>query len=546
MRFFVLNISRLTFAVALITITGCGAGPLYVQTFGKAGPLQWQAIDLEPGRRTVEGKEVDVYDFTLVLRETRGIGLTFTNISSTIYGGGWVGWGRNSRQLNLPAYCELRLPFSVTGFKSPLWVVTLAGKDEHGQPLRIVITVALPPDPKRGAEEQAQFVETFQHHEGGSDRQPSTSVASISQLSSEERRRIRVESISFDPTDISKLLQFDSNRSLVPTSGVTTIFESRIPLTAQSGLNRIAGWLASGLLPTSTTTTVPLDSAYRQNLPQALRFTHIEDKKEPNSCSQQVLVESADDFVDFSSQTETATFDRHGFTLNEWSNDERMALSGVLRGIPETWLTSVRGLTFQRGAGDPKNPEVAGYYNPIAHTVTMYDGAFRPLKFGFVGADKTAGAIAHELGHGIDFAPLRKVAERMRRAVVSFEKAFPDYLKAGFDQQMIPPDRQKDWEERGLELMALEKEMREVRSISGSRWHYVTESRRWDIVDAEESAGAFRNAAALDGSVRITEYAEKSWGEHFAECFSLYVTDPRLLKLLRPNIYSYFAKQYPR
>src|SRR5690242_538311 len=69
MRAFLIYISPLIFGVALLAIEGCNASPLYVQTSGAAGPLQWEAVDLASGVEIREGKEVDTYDFTLILRE---------------------------------------------------------------------------------------------------------------------------------------------------------------------------------------------------------------------------------------------------------------------------------------------------------------------------------------------------------------------------------------------------------------------------------------------------------------------------------------------
>ena len=36
------------------------------------------------------------------------------------------------------------------------------------------------------------------------------------------------------------------------------------------------------------------------------------------------------------------------------------------------------------------------------------------------------------------------------------------------------------------------------------------------------------------------------WAENHAESFAVYVTDPELLRGLRPNVYAYFEKRYPR
>jgi hypothetical protein len=63
---------------------------------------------------------------------------------------------------------------------------------------------------------------------------------------------------------------------------------------------------------------------------------------------------------------------------------------------------------------------------------------------------------------------------------------------------------------------------------------------KFEVVDEKETGGLaseFGQAAATDGRVRITKYAETDWSEYFAECFSLYIMDPVTLGLLRPNIY---------
>jgi hypothetical protein len=65
----------------------------------------------------------------------------------------------------------------------------------------------------------------------------------------------------------------------------------------------------------------------------------------------------------------------------------------------------------------------------------------------------------------------------------------------------------------------------------------------------------FLKAAALDGLVltnekvtsrSITKYGEKNITEQFAELFSVYLTDPKLLEAIRPHVYAYFAARFPR
>lgn len=53
---------------------------------------------------------------------------------------------------------------------------------------------------------------------------------------------------------------------------------------------------------------------------------------------------------------------------------------------------------------------------------------------------------------------------------------------------------------------------------------------------------AFRQAAALDGGIRITDYSDDAWAEYFAESFSFFITDPNRMVLIRPNVYKYFKE----
>ena len=43
----------------------------------------------------------------------------------------------------------------------------------------------------------------------------------------------------------------------------------------------------------------------------------------------------------------------------------------------------------------------------------------------------------------------------------------------------------------------------------------------------------------------ITAYSNTDWQELFAESFALYVNDPNLFRVLRPNLYQYFATKFP-
>ena len=65
------------------------------------------------------------------------------------------------------------------------------------------------------------------------------------------------------------------------------------------------------------------------------------------------------------------------------------------------------------------------------------------------------------------------------------------------------------------------------------------------IDDANKAAhDAFAKALKSDGGTAISGYGAKNTLESYAECFFLYIADPKLLQTLRPNVYAYFVGAY--
>jgi hypothetical protein len=65
------------------------------------------------------------------------------------------------------------------------------------------------------------------------------------------------------------------------------------------------------------------------------------------------------------------------------------------------------------------------------------------------------------------------------------------------------------------------------------------------IDDADKAAhAAFAKALKADGGTPISGYGAKNTLESYAECFLLYVADPKLLEALRPNVYAHFVGAY--
>ncbi|HUQ03464.1 MAG TPA: hypothetical protein VM261_13275, partial [Kofleriaceae bacterium] len=123
-------------------------------------------------------------------------------------------------------------------------------------------------------------------------------------------------------------------------------------------------------------------------------------------------------------------FKAHGFTTSGYARDEMEALCHAVALVPESALATIDGVTFKRASAHATNPAVRGEYDEAAHTVTLFDRAFtisvkidtstKEVPMGDLGArnvaadgtrsDESVRLIAHEIGHAIDYAPMRSRA----------------------------------------------------------------------------------------------------------------------------------------
>jgi hypothetical protein len=123
--------------------------------------VAWQATDLQLEQKDVGRRRLWFYSFELLIRETRGIPVTFDEIETTVYQPGASPWtGRYQGSWKLDAREEFRIPLSSTLFchpsadscggpsvPIPLWQILMRGMDDRGQAVRTVIDLSLPADP---------------------------------------------------------------------------------------------------------------------------------------------------------------------------------------------------------------------------------------------------------------------------------------------------------------------------------------------------------------------------------------------------------------
>jgi hypothetical protein len=108
--------------------------------------VAWKTIDLQPAR--------DRYAFTLVLTETRGVGITYTEVRAEVY--------QSGPALSLPSvtrghwrmqpYGEIRVSFQgetrchgcTPGAGPSLWHFVFTGTDDRGDAVRLEFEARLP------------------------------------------------------------------------------------------------------------------------------------------------------------------------------------------------------------------------------------------------------------------------------------------------------------------------------------------------------------------------------------------------------------------
>jgi predicted aspartyl protease len=140
--------------VVLISCT-----PLSPRLDGASVPVAWQATDFRVITRTVAGVERQLYTFMLVLEETQGSGITLTQLDYTTYHPGFdfipasertaILWKLRPygelRQFFYSAPCCSEARFGIQGRLAPAWHILLTGTNHHGQLVRVVIDLSLPP-----------------------------------------------------------------------------------------------------------------------------------------------------------------------------------------------------------------------------------------------------------------------------------------------------------------------------------------------------------------------------------------------------------------
>ncbi len=228
--------------------------------------------------------------------------------------------------------------------------------------------------------------------------------------------------------------------------------------------------------------------------------------------------------------------------------------------IDKAILTPITGIKFLRAASDPDEPGLSGLYSYPAHTITIYDRAYKDSMnlYGDAGnfRNKLDHTVSHEMGHAFDYADKLKAQRDYKPQETKANKAVDDYnlalkqFKASVEKyyneerknyKFKDKAEQEDFESKRAnhQIDELKKAMDKETKLQAEKKKTLDGTKMKSGTDAAQTE--FTKASLADGSTRITDYAGESWKENFAENFAFFMTDPARMKLLRPKTYKYFA-----
>jgi hypothetical protein len=263
-----------------------------------------------------------------------------------------------------------------------------------------------------------------------------------------------------------------------------------------------------------------------------------------------------------------AKFDKY-FTISGYTPEHAKLLYNTTARLSDTLLASISGVKFLRAGQNPADDKEAGEYAQKGHTITLFDLAF--VNSNTILGDAATGfstlleqTIMHEIGHAVDATKLRLASNNTASTFKDYKAAFDKYdiankalnakwfkgkgsgvippaSKAQFDKEKAEVDRL--WNEVGKFTTLYEdakKLQLKVQSPSGQE--YQLTGNQFELITVAGD-NDFRTQTKAGGNVKVTDYADTSWSEDFAEAFALFQTDPQRLKLLRPLVYGYFVGQ---
>jgi hypothetical protein len=409
---------------------------------------------------------------------------------------------------------------------------------------------------------------------------PVTPATTLAGLDAADRKRIQVvttTAISAPTKEELKDKYFDKGTTLNPPSDTTVALDKSVSAGLAKGLTNLASDWSTGTDPAlapNSTFTLALDLTAQGGAKAPFRFTfNLPPAAAGKKAEGRILVEQLGAAAPPAGATKpadpkegeakpadpvAAKMTAASITHSGFSKDEEQALRAAIALVPDKHLALVSGLTFARQLKNKGDPKVAGKYFPKddstqgvakANTIVLYDNAFSSSAVVFVeggtATSYTSREILHEIGHAVDLRGLQKSYEGLETATAGVNAASGTFTSA---------DDKKKYDAAVTAESTAKKTLKDYRTASGTqtiekplaKGEKPDPSKPKEYVDVIGAATtAFRDAVKADGK-NVSKYAEKDWQDSFAEAYSLYLSSPSELLLLRPATHAYFVKAYPK
>jgi hypothetical protein len=130
---------------------------------GTAGPISWWAGDMQVVSQENDEGAYDLYLFTLVLKDSQGVPVTFTRLEWNVMdediirsgprsqAGSWALSAHGERRFTWPYFivCPMLYTCAPAQIVEPTWTFRFTGATARGTPVEVPITVTLPPQTLR-------------------------------------------------------------------------------------------------------------------------------------------------------------------------------------------------------------------------------------------------------------------------------------------------------------------------------------------------------------------------------------------------------------
>jgi hypothetical protein len=374
--------------------------------------------------------------------------------------------------------------------------------------------------------------------------QRSTLDQSASQAERKNIQVLTIESVPEISKDELKALFTGKDKVSAPVDDVQ--FGPGIDAKLEHGLKNVAGTIydptnKSGFRFNSLT-NVPLNLTPFGGVNGVYRFTLVERKTQPK---RQLIVElvtskppPTSDKIDISKHEKR--LDKYEFKLGSGFSSDAMQkrLYAALERVPISTLERIRGVTFVYDARTEGDAGEAGHYDPNKHTIMFFKSSLDAMinSADALGADHFTYTVAHEIGHAVDYESFTLARLKVASLTKKLKEARTEARKI---------DINADDRTREAKSAADKAKIKQLESdLDQAHADFNKAVKDLDLAKggAHTQSKGFKDASK---GKAISKYGGGAAVENFAELYSLYILDPKLLQSLRPEVYQHFAKTFP-